>query len=100
MVPQVNASRKFDHKIHPGFIFGLDRLREGLEWFYGRNNFTVFGDVMQLTVRVYVPQPDNLVDSLQKERFLRQEPLEVIPKPVSDIIKANGWYQIQPFDRR
>ncbi|KAF4996302.1 hypothetical protein FGRMN_4553 [Fusarium graminum] len=100
MVSQVTVREKFDHQINPGFIIGLERLREGLEWFYGRNNFIVFGDVMQLTVRVYIPQPENLIESLQQQRFLRQEPLEVIPKAVSDSIKTNGWYQIQPFDRR
>ncbi|KAF5675840.1 hypothetical protein FHETE_2443 [Fusarium heterosporum] len=100
MVSQVNAREKFDHQINPGFIIGLERLREGLEWFYGCNNFTVFGDIMQLTVRVYILQPENLVESLQQERFIRQEPLEVIPKAVLDSIRANGWYQIQPFDRR
>ncbi|SPJ73209.1 uncharacterized protein FTOL_02939 [Fusarium torulosum] len=89
----------FDHQIHPGLIFSIERLREGLEWWYGRNNFTVFGDIMQLTVRVHILNPENLVERLQQDNYLRREPLEIVPKLVSENIKANGWYQIQPFDR-
>jgi hypothetical protein len=66
---------------------------------YGRNNFTVFGDIMQLTVRVHILNPENLVERLQQDNYLRRERLEKVPKLVSENIKANGWYQIQPFDR-
>ncbi|KAF4946781.1 hypothetical protein FGADI_10985 [Fusarium gaditjirri] len=89
----------YEHAINPTFIFGLDRLRDGLELVYGRNTFTVVGDIMQFTVRVHLPMPENLVKRLQDGGFLRREPLEVLPKAVKNQIKANGWYQIRPYDQ-
>ncbi|KAH7240895.1 uncharacterized protein BKA55DRAFT_705730 [Fusarium redolens] len=89
----------YEHTINPTLMFGLDRLRDGLELFYGRNNFTVVGDIMQFTIRVHLPMPENLVQRLQDEGFLRREPLEAVPKAVKDRIKANGWYQMRPYDR-
>ncbi|KAH6949997.1 hypothetical protein DER45DRAFT_623472 [Fusarium avenaceum] len=88
-----------DHHIHPGLIFSIERLRQGLEWWYGRNNFTVFGDIMQLTVRVHILDPENLVERLQQDNYLRRERLEKVPKLVSENIKAIGWHLIKPFDR-
>ncbi|KIL88736.1 hypothetical protein FAVG1_07984 [Fusarium avenaceum] len=88
-----------DHQINPGLIFSIERLRQGLEWWYGRNNFTVFGDIMQLTVRVHILDPENLVERLQQDNYLRRECLEKVPKLVSENIKAIGWYLIKPFDR-
>ncbi|KAI3578409.1 hypothetical protein IWW34DRAFT_821012 [Fusarium oxysporum f. sp. albedinis] len=89
----------YEHTINPTLIFGLDRLRDGLELVYGRNAFTVVGDIMQFTVRVHLPMPENLVARLQDEGFLRREPVEVLPKSVKDQIKANGWYQMRPYDQ-
>ncbi|KAK2670744.1 hypothetical protein RAB80_013166 [Fusarium oxysporum f. sp. vasinfectum] len=89
----------YEHTINPTLIFGLDRLRDGLELVYGRNAFTVVGDIMQFAVRVHLPMPENLVARLQDEGFLRREPVEVLPKSVKDQIKANGWYQMRPYDQ-
>ncbi|KAF4416197.1 hypothetical protein FACUT_12775 [Fusarium acutatum] len=89
----------YEHNINPTLIFGLGRLRDGLDHVYGRNTFTVFGDIMQLIVRVHLPMPESLVARLQDEGFLRREPVEVLPPAVKDQIKANGWYQMRPYDR-
>ncbi|KAF4495640.1 hypothetical protein FAGAP_8193 [Fusarium agapanthi] len=89
----------YDHNINPTLIFGLDRLRDGLDRVYGCNTFTVFGDIMQLTVRVHLPMPQSLVARLQDEGFLRREPVEVLPPAVKNQIKANGWYQMRPYDQ-
>ncbi|QGI69362.1 hypothetical protein CEK26_013319 [Fusarium fujikuroi] len=89
----------YDHNINPTLIFGLDRLRDGLDLVYGRNTFTVFGDIMQLTVRVHLPKPENLIARLQDEGYLRRVPVEVLPRAVKDQIKANGWYQMRPYDQ-
>ncbi|KAM0217983.1 hypothetical protein ACHAQD_007181 [Fusarium lateritium] len=101
MVSQITQPQPeiFDHLIHPGLLFSIERLRQGLEYFYGRNHFTVFGDIMQLTVRVHILNPENLVERLQQDNYLRRERSEKVPKLVSENIKANGWYQIQPYDR-
>ncbi|KAF5239867.1 hypothetical protein FANTH_9809 [Fusarium anthophilum] len=89
----------YEHNINPTLVFGLDRLRDGLDRVYGRNTFTVFGDIMQLTVRVRLPKPENLVARLQDEGFLRREPVEVLPPAVKNQIKENGWYQMRPWDQ-
>ncbi|KAF5681483.1 hypothetical protein FDENT_8105 [Fusarium denticulatum] len=89
----------YEHHINPTLIYGLDRLRDGLNLVYGRNTFAVFGDIMQLTVRVRLPMPENLVARLQDEGFLRREPVERLPPAVKDQIKANGWYQMRPYDQ-
>ncbi|KAF5620050.1 hypothetical protein F52700_11370 [Fusarium sp. NRRL 52700] len=89
----------YEHNITPTLIFGLDRLRDGLDLVYGRNSFTVFGDIMQLTVRVRLPLPVNLVARLQDEGYLRRVPVKVLPPAVKDQIKANGWYQMRPYDQ-
>ncbi|KAM0247817.1 hypothetical protein ACHAP5_003827 [Fusarium lateritium] len=101
MVSQITQPQPeiFDHLIHPGLLFSIESLRQGLEYFYGRNHFTVFGDIMQLTVRVHILNPENLVERLQQDNYLRRERLEKISNLVSENIKANGWYQIQPYDR-
>ncbi|EWG51094.1 hypothetical protein FVEG_10188 [Fusarium verticillioides 7600] len=89
----------YEHKINPTLVYGLERLRDGLNLIYGRNAFTVFGDIMQLTVRVHLPMPENLVARLQDEGFLRREPVDRLPPAVKDQIKANGWYQMRPYDQ-
>ncbi|KAF5585302.1 hypothetical protein FPCIR_8383 [Fusarium pseudocircinatum] len=91
--------KTYEHHINPTLVYGLDRLRDGLNFVYGRNTFTVFGDIMQLTVRVQLPMPENLVAHLQDEGFLRREPVERLPPAVKDQIKANGWYQMRPYDQ-
>ncbi|KAF9761282.1 hypothetical protein IL306_003882 [Fusarium sp. DS 682] len=89
----------FTHTICPTLLFGLDRLRDGLEFTYGRNKFTVVGDIMQLTVTVALPKPENLIACLQDEGYLRREPLAVLPSAVKDRIKSNGWTQMRPYDQ-
>ncbi|KAF4449594.1 hypothetical protein F53441_7161 [Fusarium austroafricanum] len=89
----------FEHNICPTLLFGLERLRDGLDYIYGRNVYTVYGDIMQFTVRVNLPKPHDLVKYLQDEGYLRREPLQDIPERVKEQIKANGWYQIQPYDQ-
>ncbi|KAJ4252977.1 hypothetical protein NW762_010886, partial [Fusarium torreyae] len=91
-VPQLPPTKRetFEHNICPDLLFSMERLRDGLELFYGRNNFLVFGDIMQLTVRVYQPTPVNLKDRLQQEGFLRCNPVEVLPKFLKERIQQEG----------
>ncbi|GKU07183.1 hypothetical protein FLAG1_10124 [Fusarium langsethiae] len=93
------ARQVFEYRINSALIYNLDRLRDGLEMTCGRNNFTVYGDIMQLTIRVHAYQPKNLVARLQNEGALRPQATDDLPRAVKDDIMANGWYQIQPLDR-
>jgi hypothetical protein len=96
---QGSARKTFEFRINSGLLYDLDRLRDGLESACGRNNFTVYGDIMQLTIRAHLYQPKNLVAQLQSEGALRYEATEQLPKATREDIMANGWYQIQRGDR-
>ncbi|KAL3602278.1 hypothetical protein FPOAC2_06579 [Fusarium poae] len=91
--------RVYEYRIKSTLVYDLDRLRDGLEMNCGRNNFTVYGDIMQLTIRVHVYQAKNLIAQLQSEGALRREATQELPKVLRGHIIANGWYQIQPHDR-
>ncbi|KAM0306320.1 hypothetical protein ACHAPM_000883 [Fusarium culmorum] len=93
------ARQVCEYRIKPTLVYNLDRLRDGLERTCGRNNFVVYGDIMQLTIRVETYQNKNLVAQLQTEGTLRRQATEELPQAVRDAIVANGWYQIQPHDR-
>ncbi|KAL6916131.1 hypothetical protein ACHAPO_006427 [Fusarium lateritium] len=96
---QDSERQVYEYQINTTLVYNLDRLRDGLEMNCGRNNFTVYGDIMQLTIRVHAYQAKNLVAQLQSEGALRREATEGLPKVLRENIMANGWYQIQPHDR-
>ncbi|RGP70842.1 hypothetical protein FLONG3_7298 [Fusarium longipes] len=98
-VAQRPARRTFECNISPGLLYNMERLRRGLEVVCGRDNFSVYGDIMQLTIRVHAYYLKNLVAQLQIEGALRGQAMEQLSKDVKEAIVANGWYQIQPHDR-
>ncbi|EKJ74507.1 hypothetical protein FPSE_05257 [Fusarium pseudograminearum CS3096] len=93
------ARQFYEYPINPTLVYNLDRLRNGLEMTCGRNNFIVYGDIMQLTIRVETYQNQNLIAQLQTQGALRHQATEELPQAVRHAIMRNGWYQIQPHDR-
>ncbi|RBR25495.1 uncharacterized protein FIESC28_01733 [Fusarium coffeatum] len=97
--PQPQPRAFVEVSLNPTLIINFERLRAGLENLYGRNNFSVFGDVVGLTIRIYSFAADSAVKRLQAEGYLRSETADTLCRNVKRDIQSLGWVQMKPGDR-
>ncbi|KAJ4127084.1 hypothetical protein NW768_008707 [Fusarium equiseti] len=98
--PEQSQPREFvDVSLNPTLIISLQRLRNGLETLYGCNNFSVFGDIVGLTIRIYGFPADCPVKRLQAEGYLRAQAADTLCRNVKRDIQTLGWFQMKPGDR-
>lgn len=98
--PEQPQPREFvEVGLNPTLIISFERLRNGLENLYGRNNFSVFGDIVGLTIRIYGFPADCPVKRLQAEGYLRAQTTDTLCRNVKRDIQALGWCQMKPGDR-
>ncbi|KAI1070570.1 hypothetical protein LB507_006826 [Fusarium sp. FIESC RH6] len=97
--PQPQPRPFVEVNLNPTLIKSLETLRTGLENLYGHNNFSVFGDIVGLKIRIYSFAADSPVKRLQAEGYLHPQPTDTLCRNVKRDIQLLGWYQMKPGDR-